>query len=205
MAVDPSVQHSHTISANGSSETQLDLKIIPPDNCQASSQLANQGHQNIVAVCENSSSNVLSRTLLKMCTHLTDTVRDTDIDELNPPGFENKSETLVPLRISKIRSSRSHECFPKIAVYVALAMCRQKLHDDVLRECNSLFIADSLNKFLVPWCSSRKRCKLDSMEVGFIDFLLFPPHFLQNFLECCQRCVCVFLSYFLNVEKGVGC
>lgn len=190
MAIDPSLQGSHIIIANGSSETQFDSMIIIPDNCQA--ELANSVPQNDGAVCENSSSNSLSRAFLKMCLHLTNTATDIDIDELSPPGFE-KSETLAPLQISKIPSARSHECFPKISVYVALAMCRQKLHDDVLRECNSVFVVDSLNKFLIAWRSSKKQRKVQSMEVGLIDF--FPCFLLLMFLVV-PSLMCV-----VNVEK----
>lgn len=89
-----------------------------------------------------------------------------EVNEPPPPGLKVKSGTLVPSHNCKFRPLTSVECSPKIGEYVAMAMCRQKLHDDVLREWKSSFAADdSLHQFLISWCSSKKHCKADGKEV----------------------------------------
>lgn len=77
--------------------------------------------------------------------------------------LRKKSEILAPLQISKICSSRSHERLPKITLYVALAMFRQKLHDDVLKECNFSLTDGAFNKFWFSYRSSKKNSKLDTV------------------------------------------
>lgn len=162
------------------------MEKISDDNYQVSSESEKQDHQKNVSVLGNPVSDVLTNTLVKLCAtlHGTDVVED--IDMLDAPGSEIKSKTPDPLQISTIRSSRSHECFPQITVYVVLAMFRQKLHDDVLRECNSSLINGAFNKFWSSYRSSKNKSKSKTVVVGF-----HIPHILlylfSQVIICCQN------------------
>lgn len=163
---------------SGSSEALLDLEKIPDDNFQVSSKSEEQDHQENVSVHGNSVSDILTKALVKMCATLRSTDVVKDIDVLDAPGSENKSETLSLSQISKLPSSRSHERFPQIPQYVVLAMFRQKLHDDVLRECNSSLIDGALKKFWFSYRSLKKNSKLETVVVGFqISYIL---HYLST-------------------------
>ncbi|WRX29865.1 SET domain - like 10 [Theobroma cacao] len=96
--------------------------------------------------------------------HLGDVIDELEVDEPPPPGLEGNAGTLVSSHLCKFRPSRSDERSPKIGEYVAVAMCRQKLHEDVLREWKSSFIDATLYQFLTSWRSLKKRCKADSKE-----------------------------------------
>lgn len=181
MEVDPPIQQSHIVSLNGSSEALLDLEKLSDDNFHVSSELEKQDHQKKVSVLGSSFSDVFTNALVKMCATLRSTDVVNDIDLLDAPGSETKSETLAPLHIGRIHSSRSHERFPKITLYAALAMFRQKLHDEVLRECSSSLIGRAFNKFWFSYRSSKKNSKLKT-AVGFqisLFFLYFPPRSLS--------------------------
>ncbi|KAL1112315.1 hypothetical protein V6Z11_D02G119400 [Gossypium hirsutum] len=94
-----------------------------------------------------------------------DVINEREVNEPPPPGLEVKSGTLVPSHNCKFRPLTSVGCSPKIGEYVAMAMCRQKLHDDVLREWKSSFAGDaSLYQFLISRSSSKKHCKADGKE-----------------------------------------
>ncbi|OMO80070.1 hypothetical protein CCACVL1_13179 [Corchorus capsularis] len=93
-----------------------------------------------------------------------DAIDEEKADEPPAPGLEGNAGTLVPSRINKFRPSRSDEHIPKIGEYVAMAMCRQKLHDDVLREWNSSFIGSSLSQFLISWRALKKQRLCDGNE-----------------------------------------
>ncbi|XP_038699609.1 histone-lysine N-methyltransferase ATXR7-like [Tripterygium wilfordii] len=107
------------------------------------------------AVSESSMPNFLQSAFRRSRMHVDEMVYDAKDDEPQPPGLGNDSMTIAPSP-AKLRPSRSNECAPKIGVYFAMAMCRLKLHDCVLEECKSLFIAGALRKYLVSWHTSRK-------------------------------------------------
>ncbi|KAL2340176.1 hypothetical protein Fmac_008116 [Flemingia macrophylla] len=86
-----------------------------------------------------------------------DDVVEEEIDDL-PPGLEEKSQSVVMHYKSKFRPSRLVECNPKITGYVATALCRQKLHEEVLEEWWSLFFDSVLNQVL---CTRKKHFKSD--------------------------------------------
>lgn len=121
------------------------------------------------SLSENCMSNLLEKVFKDLCTHFDDIVDHEDIDEPPTPGFEDNPKNLVPLHICKFRPSRSDECIPKIGEYVAMAMCRQKLHHDVLREWKSLFIDASLKQCLISWHASKNSCEPDGNEVTLIN------------------------------------
>ncbi|XP_015575706.1 histone-lysine N-methyltransferase ATXR7 [Ricinus communis] len=91
---------------------------------------------------------------------------DQNIDEPPPPGFGDNARTLVPSPIHKFRPTQPEESIPKIREYVAMAICRQKLHDDVLSEWKSFFIDGILNQFLRSIHTLRQHCQPGSKMGG---------------------------------------
>ncbi|KAJ9690088.1 hypothetical protein PVL29_012642 [Vitis rotundifolia] len=116
-----------------------------------------------VSVSEHFMSNVSA--LNKLCT-TDDVVDDQDIDEPPPPGFEYNSRTFVPSQICRFRPSSSDECTPIIGEYVALALCRQRLHEDVLQEWKDLLVEATLDQFFASWWTSKQRCDSTGCEEG---------------------------------------
>ncbi|XP_062025627.1 histone-lysine N-methyltransferase ATXR7 [Rosa rugosa] len=105
---------------------------------------------------ENRMSNFLASAFKEVCSHVDDLDGDQEVNEPSPPGLIANVKTLGQSPICKFRPSRSEECIPKIGAYVATAMLRKKLHDDVIGEWKSSFIDLALNKFLASWRTSRK-------------------------------------------------
>jgi len=103
---------------------------------------------------ENHMSNVFSKAFQELCGHLNDVDVEEEIGDL-PPGFEKNSQTIFPHCNSKFRPSRTVECNPKITEYVAAALCRQKLHDEVLKHWK-LSILDSTFKQVMSSCTIKK-------------------------------------------------
>ncbi|TKY72684.1 Histone-lysine N-methyltransferase ATXR7 [Spatholobus suberectus] len=113
----------------------------------------------------NHMSDVFSKAFKELCGHVDDVVEE-EIDDL-PPGLEEKSQTIVLHNNSKFRPSRLVECNPKITEYVATALCRQKLHDEVLEEWK-LFLDSVLNQVFISSCTIKKKkhFKSDGHEKG---------------------------------------
>ncbi|KAL6180759.1 hypothetical protein ACLB2K_047418 [Fragaria x ananassa] len=104
---------------------------------------------------ENRMSNFLASAFKEVCSYVDDAVVDQEVNEPSPPGLIANVKTLGQSPVCKFRPSRSEESIPKIGAYVATAMLRKKLHDDIIRELKS-FIDLALNKFLASWRTSRK-------------------------------------------------
>ncbi|XP_072091442.1 histone-lysine N-methyltransferase ATXR7 isoform X4 [Arachis hypogaea] len=117
------------------------------------------------SVCEpslaNHMSNVFSNAFEELCGGV-EVVDEGEIGEL-PPGFEENSHTIFPPPNLKIRPSRVAECNPKITEYVATALCRQKLHNEVLEEWKSAFFYPTLNQ---AFMSNKKRSHSGIHEKG---------------------------------------
>ncbi|CAJ2637688.1 unnamed protein product [Trifolium pratense] len=93
----------------------------------------------------NHMSNVFSKAFQELCGHSNDVADEEEIGDL-PPGFEKNSQTIFPHCNSKFRPSRLVECNPKITEYVAAALCRQKLHDEVLEEWKFSILDSTIKK-----------------------------------------------------------
>ncbi|XVE94333.1 hypothetical protein REPUB_Repub02eG0000300 [Reevesia pubescens] len=106
----------------------------------------------------------MAGTFKRLFAHVGDVINEEEVDEPPPPGLEVYAGALVPSHICKFRPSTSNEGTLKIGDYVAMAMCRQKLHDDVLREWRSSFVDASLYQFLISWRSLKKHCEADRKE-----------------------------------------
>ncbi|KAJ9186261.1 hypothetical protein P3X46_001859 [Hevea brasiliensis] len=98
--------------------------------------------------------------------YVNDTMDDQNINEPPPPGFEDNIRTLVPSSTCKFQLSRSDESIPKIREYVAMAVCRQKLHDDVLKGWISFFIDDILGQYVGLHHTSKGPLEPDSNVEG---------------------------------------
>ncbi|KAF5187072.1 Histone-lysine n-methyltransferase atxr7 [Thalictrum thalictroides] len=80
-----------------------------------------------------------------------------EFDEPPPPGTEDCLIPTLSYQNVKFQSTKSDECLPKMSEYVSLAICRQKLHDDVLKEWRSFFTKDALHQSYLKWYSLRKQ------------------------------------------------
>ncbi|KAL1321020.1 hypothetical protein AAHE18_14G099100 [Arachis hypogaea] len=117
------------------------------------------------SVCEPSLANHMSNVFSNAFEELyggVEVVDEGEIGEL-PPGFEENLHTIFPPPNLKIRPSRVAECNPKITEYVATALCRQKLHNEVLEEWKSAFFYPTLNQ---AFMSNKKRSHSGIHEKG---------------------------------------
>ncbi|XP_057969195.1 histone-lysine N-methyltransferase ATXR7 [Malania oleifera] len=168
--VDSSALRAYTSgygSSDGCAHVGMDLKVMSTqiigfDDSQTPSQIS-KPCCSTVSVCGTVKPNILARAFGSVCTHRSDVVDKYANDEPLPPGFEGSS-WIAPRLICKFRPSRSGECLPKIGKYVAIAMCRQKLHDDVLREWKSLFVDGALNYSFKSWYNSKRHREFDDNE-----------------------------------------
>ncbi|KAF6160902.1 hypothetical protein GIB67_025437 [Kingdonia uniflora] len=87
------------------------------------------------------------------------------VDEPPPPGVEdNNPGVIVPFLNIKYQPSKSDEHIPKIGKYVSLAIFRQKLHDDMLKEWTSSLFDQALHQCLLSWRGCRKHRHSDAIE-----------------------------------------
>lgn len=110
------------------------------------------------------SETVVKRVFKNLFRHLEDDIESQENDDTVPPGTEDHVEISLPLNCCQFQPSVCDEFLPKIGVYVTTALCRQKLHDDVLRKWKSSFLSVSLNESLASWRSSRKRQSLSKKK-----------------------------------------
>lgn len=119
----------------------------------------------------NSAGNSLSRVFKDICT-TEDCGFDDETNELPAPGLEENPTFLIPSPGCKFRPSILKKCSPKIEGYIMLAICRQKLHDVVLKEWTSSYKDEIFCQFLTSWIASKKHS-----NPGFVvwcDFIFFP-------------------------------
>ncbi|KAH9759888.1 Histone-lysine N-methyltransferase ATXR7 [Citrus sinensis] len=110
-------------------------------------------------------SNILACAFKRSFSGFVDNVVDElETDEPSPPGFEDSVRKLVPSCNGKFQFSWSDEFTTKMGEYVAIAMCRQKLHAIVVGEWKSLFVDDALQQFLALWCNMKECCEADGNE-----------------------------------------
>ncbi|XP_077212397.1 histone-lysine N-methyltransferase ATXR7-like isoform X2 [Tasmannia lanceolata] len=92
-------------------------------------------------------------------------VIDHEFDEPPPPGLEEGSMLLDPPLKIKFRPSKAGENIPKIGIYVAMALCRQKIHDDVLDKWKFSLYDAALHRYFLSWCALRRNHESDVSEV----------------------------------------
>ncbi|KAJ4836901.1 hypothetical protein Tsubulata_037371 [Turnera subulata] len=142
----------------------LDLNPMPADS-ENSRQTANSS-------CQISSDDLMHKPLAsafgRSLAYADGASDNQHNNEPTPPGFEDGSGVLSPSPGLKFRPQRSLEFIPKMGEYVAIAMCRQKLHDDVLGECKSLFLVDAVRHFLGSYRTSAIQCEPSASEGGLL-------------------------------------
>ncbi|KAL6996049.1 hypothetical protein U1Q18_006185 [Sarracenia purpurea var. burkii] len=143
-----------------------DSKMVSFDDSQSRSQSDESLNETIVFEPQSSLSNIFSCAFAQLCVCIENVVNDQEPDGLCPPGYEESFRTVVPSTIDKIRPTGSNENFCKMGKYVVMAIFRQKLQDDVLREWKSLFADHALHEFLISRCSPKKPWKFYSSEEG---------------------------------------
>ncbi|CAH9073421.1 unnamed protein product [Cuscuta epithymum] len=104
-------------------------------------------NDNTITSNEFSISGVLLSSFQKLPIHL----EDEGVDELQPPD----SRMSLPVQTSTLVSFRHHDCVPKVVWHSALAICRQKIHENVLREVR-LFIDGTIKRLLKALFSGKK-------------------------------------------------
>ncbi|KAL5999443.1 hypothetical protein ACLOJK_037728 [Asimina triloba] len=91
-------------------------------------------------------------------------VYEQELDEPPPPGLEEEPGALDVLPENKFRPSKSTEYIPKIAEFVTLSLCRQKLHHDALNQWKSTLLNAALRHCLLSWCALKKQNDSDTVE-----------------------------------------
>ncbi|GMN46851.1 hypothetical protein TIFTF001_016035 [Ficus carica] len=138
-------------------------QTIPSDISQSLAQVAKPFHG---PVSGNHMSELFSIVFKEQCLRTDDLVADPESKEPPPPGCEDNFRSFALPHQDKFRPSRFNKRIPKMGEYVAIAMCRQKLHDNVLRELKLSFIGYALQQFLSMWRASKMHCKLNGYEGG---------------------------------------
>lgn len=127
----------------------------------------------------NHKSDIFSKAFKELCGYVDDVVEE-EIDDL-PPGLE-KSQTVALHYNSKFRPSRSAECNLKITEYVATALCRQKLHDEVLEKWRSLFLDSVPKQVFISSSTIKKHFKSDGHKVRILLIQIF--NIYENLKYC---------------------
>lgn len=134
----------------GSGEKKNDLV-----DSSDSQRLLHEGESSEQITSEDIIANIFSTTL---DTPVNDELDTLDIHEPPPPGCE--SNIKMPSLRCNFRPIRSKESIPEMEEYVAKALCRQELHNVVLKDWSSVFMKFSLNEFLASRKGSQQlSCK----------------------------------------------
>ncbi|CAK7345934.1 unnamed protein product [Dovyalis caffra] len=160
----PFNQASEYGSVEMKDEQMIHSNQIPAEiNFCGDSQSSLQAEKSFLPLqAENALSNFVAIAFERSHASVDNSIDDDSFDEPPPPGF--KDSALLPSTISKFRPSKSYELTSKVGAFVAIAMCRQKLHDDVLSVWKSLFINDVLHQFSGLCQTLEKHTKPDSSE-----------------------------------------
>lgn len=126
----------------------------------------------------NSAADSLSRVFKEICTNEGCAFNE-DTIELPVPGLEENSTFPIPSPACKFRPSSSNKRSPKIEGYIVLAICRQKLHDVVLKEWTSSY-KDDLCQFVTSWIASKKHCNPNEIVVWCLFIFLLTPVFIMR-------------------------
>ncbi|VFQ85046.1 unnamed protein product [Cuscuta campestris] len=136
----------HPSSQNGS-DVIFNSKKLLSGGLEICDPLAGSLNDNTVTRNEPSISDVLLSSFQNFFVHLGDEV----VDELQPP----ESRILYPVQTSRLSIFRYHDSVPKIMWHSVLTICRQKIHENVLRDVG-LFVDKIIKKILKAMHSSKK-------------------------------------------------
>ncbi|XP_028758604.1 LOW QUALITY PROTEIN: histone-lysine N-methyltransferase ATXR7-like [Neltuma alba] len=116
----------------------------------------------------NRMSTLFSSAFQELHANVSDVVNEKEIGDISPPGCEKNLKTIIPQYNYKYRPSRSVESVPKITKYVTTALCRQKLHSEVLEEWKSLFLDAAFDQLFASFCTTKKISQPDGYKEGKI-------------------------------------
>lgn len=160
---------------------------------QAPTRAVKSSHQSTASVHEHCSFDFMGNAFKQLGTPIFGIIDDQGIDEPPPPGTEDDIRDVISSNSCKFRPLGLGKGIPKRMKLVTLAMCRQKLHDAVLREWNSSFDDGVLFEFLISWCSPKKQCHpgqeeavMESEELLKMSSTMQPE--LDNLMERSRSC-----------------
>ncbi|XP_024013142.1 histone-lysine N-methyltransferase ATXR7 isoform X2 [Eutrema salsugineum] len=152
----------------GTGEKKNDLNVVPAglrfsNDFSDSQRLLQEGESSQQIMSEDIIANTFISTLETLDSPVKDELDTLDIHEPPPPGCESNIE--MPSLRCKFRPVRSKESIPEIGEYVATAICRQKLHNVVMKDWKSLFIKCSLNEFLASRKGSHQLSRKETLAL----------------------------------------
>ncbi|KAI9126474.1 hypothetical protein K1719_002070 [Acacia pycnantha] len=118
------------------------------------------------SISGNHMSTLFSRAFQELHANVGDVDNEKEIGDTLPPGCEKNSKTILPQYNYKYRPSRLVENVPKITQYVTTALCRQKLHSEVLEEWKSSFLDAAFNHLFASFCATKKVSQPDGCMEG---------------------------------------
>ncbi|KAK9109602.1 hypothetical protein Sjap_017662 [Stephania japonica] len=89
-----------------------------------------------------------------------------DLDEPPPPGLEDNLDPVSIIPNKKFIPTKLDGSFPKVSEYISLAICRQKLHNEVLKEWKSSLLVGAIRKPFLSWFDLRKHSGLNETKEG---------------------------------------
>ncbi|CAH2079471.1 unnamed protein product [Thlaspi arvense] len=160
--------HKSPCKLEGSGEKKNDLVVVPAglrfsSDFSKSQRLVQEGESSEQITSEDIIANIFITTLETVDSPVNDQLDTLDIHEPPPPGCESNTE--MPSLRCKFRPVRSKESIPEIEEYVAMALCRQRLHNVVMKDWKSLFMKCSLNEFLASRKGSHQISRKDTLAL----------------------------------------
>uniref|UniRef100_A0ACD6AQC3 Uncharacterized protein n=3 Tax=Avena sativa TaxID=4498 RepID=A0ACD6AQC3_AVESA len=115
-----------------------------------------------------------------------DACETTDLDESFdevPPGMEMGAPSVVVMEKNKYRPSKSVNSMPVISRYITLAVCRQTLHENVVKEWASL-LSDAISKCFDSWYTKQNVLSKNIDEsLGLKEYTYYRKRKLRNSYE----------------------
>ncbi|GAB2291635.1 hypothetical protein Dimus_025890 [Dionaea muscipula] len=191
-ASDTSMELSHTIygSSPGIHCEKMDSTaaslVAPGDHSQIQVQATEPCHQSAVPMSKSSLSDFLGSAFERLVPTNKSLADDRQTFQPLPPGSEVLLTGIVSSHLQKFRPSKFAKRVPKVGKYIALAVLRQKLHDDVLREWKTFFMDQTLYQFVGSWCNLKKCSSHLNPEKSIVvneETLGISSTFLKNLVE----------------------
>lgn len=139
---------------SGSSDLPIDSRS---DNVSMTAECSQTPLEAVTSFPETSMdsvSRILGQIFTELCIELGNVVVSQETDEPPPPGLDGSIKTSIPSGLCKFRPVQSKECMLPRAEYTSMAMCRQKLYDEVLGEWKLSFHG-SLQQIVKSWHDSK--------------------------------------------------
>lgn len=108
------------------------------DGCPMITDLFNYHCPKLQSICSP-----LVAAFQKMSMPISDDVEKEESDEPYPPGLDQVVKPVTAQKI-KFHPMKSYANFSEMDMYIAFAMCRQKLHNDVMQELKLAILDDKV-------------------------------------------------------------